>query len=487
MLLTSVICFWFISTANSQTLQKFSIGVQGGLTTPLEVKVSGDPLAEFKPQRTTDFSRGLIMQYDLSPQFYVRSSFKKANAGLKNKLQTKTSDTTSFEGDYNANFTNKQLELSFGYRQKLSRRWQLTSSLGATYLNLKSYGDRDLKLMFPVPGDPYAVYQAPIVEKEKSVLLNAALGLEYKTRRDNVFSLELGYYKGFETVANYKFMVIDNFSHESVVPVKHSSLNWKGDYAEVRLGYRMPIQKFTNLYKAINNPKPKLIPEPDTVRQERYTGKYWGLELGRQTYYAKQVQEMPTYTDRVQIPVAWTAYLTFYKGYKFKSGLSLEGGIRVGTVNIQAVSNFGLISGWSNWLLTTPVSVKYSIPVLRNRIYLTPEAGFWQSYSNGIGKGDSYWSDDLRFGDVHNIVTHSKGYGHDYFVGYHAGLSLNSKVGKTIEIGVGYRFADRFSQKPLMMEEINYDRNNVPQPAFVSKSNLKNDAITLSFRKFLRK
>lgn len=476
-----VFCFNVNIHLQAQTLQKLSVGVQGGLASPMSVSVSGEQPNELKDRRTTDLFKGIFFQYDLSQKFYVRSFLKSGQISLLNHLQSQAGDTPRYEGNYSASFKNRQVELSFGYRHEITTHWGLTGSLGTTYLNMKNIGDNSLNPSPLISNEPLLIVRTPILLKEKIILLNAALGLEYKTNRGSSISMELGYYKGFEPVAKYNFIVSERFSQNPIVPHYNSSLTTKGDYAAIWLSYRMPLQNFVNFYKTVNGPKTKPVQSPDSIKNQHFIGKYWGIETGKQTFYANQEQEFLGYTEKKQVAADWTPYLTFYKGYRFRSLLSLEAGLRVGASNIAAQSG-GQIgnNAWSLLTVTTPVSLKYELPVFRNKLFLSPEIGLWQSYAYGMGNSDSYPK-------INGIVSHLKGYGHSYYFGYHAGLSLNGRIGKTTEIGIGYRFADRFTNKPLLSIEPDSEGNKIRQRVNISESNLKNDAFTISFRKFLRK
>ncbi|MFC5271086.1 hypothetical protein [Adhaeribacter terreus] len=471
-----LLSFCLIGTVNAQTTQKLSLGILGGLNTPMHIRVQGKQPNSFKSNRTTASSKGIFLQYELTDNLFVRGTFKKGTINLKNRFQHFGKDTLGIERDYEAGFDNKQYELSLGYRKNITKALHFTGSLGVALLDLEnvSMPIKSDVLSEPHPDMVYWVSAGTNTLKEKSVLVNAALGLEYKTKRGNAFLLEAAYYKGFNTIGSFDFKMDDYLSQTPNVLHYESSIKTKGDYAEIRLGYRMPIQKFVNFYKAVK------FPRSDSVAKPIYHGKYWGLETGKQTFYANQVQEDPGYTQKAQVASTWTSYLTFYKGYQFRSRLNLEAGFRVGTSNINYASTSRIgYGGWSLLILTTPVSVRYALPIVRNKLFISPEVGLWQSYVDDLGSMEGYPR-------MNGMVTRLKGY-HDYFVGYHAGLNLNGRVGKACEIGIGYRYANRFSSKPIMEIGPDYEHTVEPQLRIVSKSNLKNDAITISFRKFIRK
>ena len=484
-LLTFVFTLSFIGSASSQTLQKLSLGVQGGANSPTNIYVegSGGPY-NFQKGRTTNISKGIFLQYELPRDFYLRGTFKTAALDLQSTHSYVTWNALSFEGTSTVGLDNKQYELSLGYRLRIKKGFSLTGNLGATYLNFKR-GDVSGQFSRMPASDSLRGFETIVsteLKKERSVLINSAVGLEYKTRRDNAFLLEVAYYKGFATAVNYNFAV-NVFS-----PAQRfeSSLKTKGDYAEIRLGYRMPLQKFTNLYAAIKRPRIKAEPEPDYLKEYRFKGRYWGLETAKQTFFSDQVQQWPDRTDKMQ-PSFWSSYLTYLQGYRFKSGFIAEGGLRVGAGGVQSSAKdiFGMDSHWPFLMFTAPVSVKYAVPLLRDKIYLTPEAGLWLSYSYKVGEVN-YRSRPTSSGPYTDIVTHLRGLGRDFFNGYHAGLSLNGQFGKNIELGFGYRYADSFNKEPIGQIQTTYNYNGVPQPAILSTTRLRNDAFTISFRKFLR-
>ncbi|MBK0403700.1 hypothetical protein I5M27_11935 [Adhaeribacter sp. BT258] len=470
----------FSANAQTQFPEKLSIGLQAGRTTARGLQVEGQQPNTLEPIRTHDLSKGVFLQYELTENFYARSSFKKAALSLEHNYQP-----SFYEGyTYGIGPDNKQLELSAGYRKKIYKGLRFTSSLGATFIDFERW---NLPVQKASKAGPYDVTVSVDQVKERSVLLNGAIGLEYKTRRDNAFLLELAYYKGFSTLWQFDFQMDAEIDEAPYQIHYESSLKTKGDYLELRLGYRMPLQKFVNLYSAIKNPKPKPDPEPDYMQQSRFNGKYWGLEIGGQNFYSNQVQEFPDHTLRMK-PSHVTPSLTYFQGYQFKNRLMLEGGLRLGasSVSVDAIETLGLGSSWSLLMLTAPVSVKYALPLLKDKIHLVPETGFWMSYIHKVAETDYYGSPNTS-GPYSNIISHLKGLGQDYNIGYHGGLSLLGRVGKHSELGIGYRFSDNFSNKPFALHEIAYDYNGVPQPTIVSTARLQNAAVTISYRKFFRK
>ena len=478
------LCLLGALNSNAQVLQKLSLGIQGGINTPTNIVVQGRDLQDFQPNETADLSKGVFLQYELPDNFYLRSSFKKAAINLASTHQYLDGNTLLGESSSTVGFDNKQYELSLGYRRKIKTGFSFTGSLGATFLDFKrgEVGDLSFGISALDSVVGYSTSISTDLLKEKSVLVNAAIGLEYKTRRENAFLLELAYYKGFATVASYNF-TINPFSQ----PAIENSLKTKGSYAEIRLGYRMPIQKFTNLYSAIKRPKIKPEPEAEQLKENWFKGHYLGLETAKQIFYSDQAQQWPDRSDKMQ-PSFWTSYLNFSYGYQFKSGFIAEVGVRAGAGGIQASGQdvFGMDSGYSFLMFTTPVSLKYAVPLMRNKLYLTPETGVWQSYSPWLEEGERTGPPN-RSGAFTNIVTRIQLTGQNQFSGYHAGLSLNGRFGKSIELGFGYRYADKFSKKPMALIETTYDFNNVPQPSILTTTRLKNDAFTISFRKFLSK
>ncbi len=484
--LTFAFTIAFITTANSQTLQKFSLGIQGGLNSPTNIAMQGGDPYNFEPNRTADISKGGFLQYELPNDLYLRGSFKKATLNLKSTHRYSTGIGILNEGSFTVGLDNKQYELSLGYRRNIKNAFSFTGSLGATYLDFKRGSIGGIPTSMPATDSlrGYETILSTDLKKERSLLISTAIGLEYKTSRENVFSLELAYYKGFATAASYNFTV-NAFSP----PARYeSSLKTKGDYAEIRLGYRLPLQNFTNLYTNIRKPKIKAETEPEAeyLKEYRFKGTYWGLETGKQTTYSDQTQQWPGRTDKMQ-PSFWSSYLTYYQGYQFKSGFIAEGGLRLGTGGLQASGShiFGMDSQWSFLMITAPVSVKYAVPLLRNKIYLMPEAGLWASY--GINSEINWRGRPNSSGPYTNIITHTRSLGQKSFNGYHAGLSLNGRFGKNIELGFGYQYADSFNKEPIAEIRTTYEYNGVPQPVILTTTRLRNDMVTLSFRKFLRK
>jgi hypothetical protein len=311
--------------------------------------------------------------------------------------------------------------------------------------------------------------------------MHAAVGLEYKTKRENAFLLELAYYKGFQDVLRYNFHT-DAYTDVAPYHIQYdATIKTKGDYLELRLGYRMTLQSFVNLYSAIKNPQPKPDFDPDYIKQGRFKGKYWGLEIGRQAFYSNQVQQFPDHALKMK-NVLWTPSLTYFQGYQFENKLMLEGGLRLGAGTVRADAREAIGDGgqWSFLMLTAPVSVKYALPLMHDKIQLVPEAGLWLAYTPGVSESDAYWP-------TATSELHIKGIGQDYNMGYHAGLSMNGRTGKNSALGIGYRYSDKFSKEPVAMAEITYHQNGIMQPAIVATSRLQNTAVTVSYHKFFRK